>query len=74
MKLFNSLPRFVRDLIIFNSFIFMIHFLATYFLKVPFNIQGSTLLAANVGILIVNLLMHRVKRIREEEKQSKNKK
>ena len=74
MKFFNSLPRFVRDLIIFNSFIFMIHFLATYVLKIQFNIQGSTLMAANVGILIVNLLMHRVRKIREEEKQSKNKK
>lgn len=74
MKLFNSLPRFVRDLIIFNSFIFMIHFLATYVFKIQFNIQGATLMAANVGILIVNLLMHRVKRIREEEKQAKNKK
>ena len=74
MKLFNSLPRFVRDLIIFNSFIFMIHFLANYVFKIAFNIQGSTLMAANVGILIVNLLMHRVRRIREEEKQSRNKK
>lgn len=74
MKLFYALPRFIRDLIIFNSFILMVNFLANYVFKIPFNIQASTLMAANVGILIVNLLMHRVKRIREEEKQSKNKK
>ena len=71
MKLFYSLPRFIRDLIIFNSFILMVHFLATYVFKIQFNLQGSTLMAANVGILIVNLLMHRVRRIREEEKQTK---
>lgn len=74
MKLFYALPRFVRDLIIFNSFVLMVNFLANYVFNIPFNIQASTLMAANVGILIVNLLMHRVKRIREEEKQSKNKK
>lgn len=74
MKLFYSLPRFIRDLIIFNSFVLMVHFLATYVFKIQFNINGSTLMAANVGILIVNLLMHRVKRIREEENGSKNKK
>ena len=72
MKLFYSLPRFVRYLIIFNSFIFMVHFFATYVFKIPFNIQGSTLMAANVGILIVNLFTHRIKRVREEERQSKN--
>ena len=74
MKLFYSLPRFVRDLIIFNSFILMVNFLANYVFNIPFNIQSSTLMAANVGILIVNLFRHRVKRVREEEKQSKNKK
>jgi hypothetical protein len=52
----------------------MIHFLATYVFNIQFNIQGSTLMAANVGILIVNLFMHRVNRIREEEKEkNKNK-
>ncbi len=71
MKWFYALPRFVRDLIIFNSFILMVRFLANYVFNIAFNIQSSTLMAANVGILIVNLFMHRVKKIREEEKQNK---
>lgn len=71
MKWFYSLPRFVRDLIIFNSFVIMVQFLATYVFKRQFSVQTATLMAANVGILIVNLLMHRVRKIKEEEKQSK---
>lgn len=74
MRWFYGLPRFVRDLIIFNSFIFMIRFILNYGLHIDFNIQGNTLMAANVGILIVNLLMYRINKIREEERNSKNKK
>ena len=71
MRWFYGLPRFVRDLIIFNSFIFMIRFILNYGLHIDFNIQGNTLMAANVGILIVNLLMYRINKIREEERNSK---
>lgn len=71
MKFFYSLPRFIRDLIIFNSFIFMIQFLANYVFHIQFSVQSSTLMAGNVGILIVNLLMYRVRKIREEEKENK---
>ncbi len=74
IKFFYSLPRFIRDLIIFNSFILMIRFLAVYLFKIEFNIRSSTLMAANVGILIVNLFNHRVAKVREEEKNEKNKK
>lgn len=74
IKFFYSLPKFVRDLIIFNSFILMVRFLAVYLFKIEFNIRSSTLMAANVGILIVNLFNHRVNKIRAEEKNEKNKK
>ncbi|MGN9164798.1 hypothetical protein ACTNDY_05865 [Tissierellaceae bacterium HCP3S3_D8] len=69
MRWFYSLPRFVRDLVIFNSFIFMIHFILNYALHIEFNIRGNTLMAANVGILIVNLLIYRINKIREEERK-----
>lgn len=52
----------------------MIHFFANYVFKKPFNLNSSTLMAANVGILIVNLFMFRVNKIREEERNEKNKK
>lgn len=73
MRWFYSLPRVIRDLIIFNSFIFMIQFILNYGFHWNYIIKGNTLMAANVGILIVNLLKHRVDKIREEEKLEKEK-
>ena len=46
----------------------MVQFLANYVFHIAFSVDSSTLMAANVGILIVNLFMYRVRKIREEEK------
>ena len=73
MKFFNSLPRVVRDLIIFNSFIFMVRFILNYGFKVEFNVRATTLMAANTSLLIIHVLNHRISAIREEEFAEKNK-
>lgn len=79
MKLFNSLPRVARDLIIFNSFIFMVKFILNYGLKIDFEVRSTTLMAANTGLLIIHVLNHRINVIRQEEmaekaeKEKKNK-
>lgn len=71
MRLFYKFPRVVRDLLIFNSFIFMVQFIINYGLNGNFVIRGNTLMAANVGILIVNLLKYRIDKIRAEERNQK---
>ncbi|MDR7871130.1 MAG: hypothetical protein RIN55_09740 [Tissierellaceae bacterium] len=73
MGWFKRLPRIVRDLIIFNSFIFMIQFIMNYGLRREFAIQSSSLMAANVGIMIVYLFRYRVEKVRAEERAEKNK-
>lgn len=75
MGLFHSLPRVVRDLIIFNSFVFMVKFILNYVFHIDFNVRSSTLMAANTGLLIIHVLNHRINIIRREdmEKKEKNK-
>lgn len=73
MKLFKSLPRVVRDLIVFNSFIFMTDFILNYGFKIAFNVRSSTLMAANTGLLIIHVLNHRINAIRQEEMAEKEK-
>lgn len=79
MKFFNSLPRVVRDLIIFNSFIFMVRFILNYGFKIDFEVRAETLMAANTGLLIIHVLNHRINAIKQEEmaekaeKEKKNK-
>ena len=74
MKIFQSLPRVVRDLIIFNSFIFMVQFIFNYGFHREFNIRSTTLMAANTGLLIIHVLNHRINVIRQEELAEKEKK
>lgn len=74
MRLFFSLPRVVRDLIIFNSFIFMVRFILNYGLNIEFNVRSTTLMAANTGLLIIHVLNHRINVIRQEELAEKEKK
>lgn len=74
MRFFYSLPRIVRDLIIFNSFIFMVKFILNYGLHIEFNIRSTTLMAANVGLLIIHVLNHRINVIRQEEMEEKKNK
>lgn len=74
MKFFYSLPRVVRDLIIFNSFIFMSKFILNYAFKIDFNVRGSTLMAANTSLLIIHLLNHRINVVKREEMEEKEKK
>lgn len=73
MGWFNRLPRLVRDLIIFNSFIFMMRGIIVYGFGHKFEISSSSLMAANVGIMIVFLFRYRVDKIREEERAEKEK-
>ena len=73
MGWYNKLPRLVRDLIIFNSFIFMMRGIIIYGFGHDFEIRSDTLMAANVGLMIVFLFRYRVNRIREEEKAEKEK-
>ena len=73
MGLFKRLPKIVRDLIVFNSFIFMMQFILNYGLGQNFIIRGNALLAANTGLLIVYLLRHRIEKVRAEERAEKRK-
>lgn len=73
MSLFKRLPKVVRDLIVFNSFILMVQFILNYGLGENFVIRGNSLMAANAGLLIVYLLKYRVEKIRTEEKSEKKK-
>ena len=73
MKFFYSLPRVVRDLIIFNSFIFMVKFILNYGFHIEFNIRSSTLMAANTGLLIIHVINHRINTIRREDMEKKEK-
>lgn len=74
MRFFYSLPRVVRDLIIFNSFVFMVKFILNYGFNIDFSVRSSTLMAANVGLLIVHLLNHRINVIRKEDMEEEEKK
>lgn len=71
MGWFKRLPNVVKDLIIFNSFIFMMQFILNYGLGKNFVIRGNALMAANTGLLIVYLFRYRVDKIRAEEKSKK---
>lgn len=73
MGFFRRLPKIVRDLIVFNSFIFMMQFILNYGLGQNFVIRGNALMAANTGLLIVYLLRYRVLKVRSEERVEKNK-
>ena len=73
MGFFRRLPKVVRDLLVFNSFIFMVQFILNYGLGRDFVIRGNTLMAANTGLLIVYLLRYRVEKVRAEEKAEKMK-
>ncbi|NLY44837.1 MAG: hypothetical protein GX053_02440 [Tissierella sp.] len=73
MAWFRRLPKIVRDLIIFNSFIFMVQFIFNYGLGKEFLIRGNALMAANTGLLIVYLLRYRVEKVRAEERATKHK-
>lgn len=73
MKFFYSLPRVVRDLIIFNSFIFMVKFILNYGFHIDFNVRSNTLMAANAGLLIIHVLNHRINVIRREDMEKKEK-
>lgn len=73
MNFYRRLPRPVRDLIVFNSFIFMMQFILNYGLKQNFVIRSNALLAANTGILIVYLLKYRIQKVRAEERAKKQK-
>ena len=71
MGWFKRLPRIIRDLLVFNSFIFMMQFILNYGLGKNFVIRSNALMAANTGLLIVYLLRYRVEKIRAEEKSEK---
>lgn len=73
MGFFRKLPKVVRDLVVFNSFILMIQFILNYGLGQEFVIRASALMAANAGLLIVYLLRYRVEKVRAEERAKKNK-
>lgn len=73
MSFFRRLPKIVRDLIVFNSFIFMVQFILNYGLGRDFAIRGNALMAANTGLLIVYLLRYRVAKVRAEERAEKKK-
>ncbi len=73
MGFFRRLPRVIRDLIIFNSFIFMMQFILNYGLGENFVIRGNALLAANTGLLIVYLLKYRIEKVRSEEREESRK-
>lgn len=73
MGFYRRLPRVVKDLIVFNSFIFMMQFILNYGLGENFIIRSEALLAANVGVLIVFLVKYRIEKVREEERAEKNK-
>lgn len=71
MGFFKRLPKVVRDLVVFNSFILMMQFILNYGLGEEFVIRGSALMAANAGLLIVYLLRYRVAKVRAEERAAK---
>ena len=73
MAWYKRLPRVVRDLIVFNSFIIMVQFIMNYGLKREFIIRSSALMAANAGLLIVYLFRYRVEKVRAEEISQKKK-
>ena len=75
MGFYRRLPKIVRDIIVFNSFIFMIQFILNYGLGNNFVIRGNSLMAANTGLLIVYLFRYRVDKVKAEErsKVKKNK-
>lgn len=74
MGFYKRLPKVVRDLIVFNSFILMMQFILNYGLNQNFVIRGNALMAANTGLLIVYLLRYRVDKVRAEERATKHKK
>ena len=73
MGFYRRLPKVVRDLIVFNSFILMMQFILNYGLGQNFIVSGNALLAANTGLLIVYLLKYRIEKVRAEERNEKNK-
>lgn len=73
MGFYRRLPKVVRDLIVFNSFILMMQFILNYGLGQNFIVRGNALLAANTGLLIVYLLKYRIEKVRAEERNEKNK-
>lgn len=74
LRWFYNLPRVIKDLIVFNSFIFMVQFIMNYGLNKNLIVRSNTLMAANAGILIVSLLKYRIDKIREEERNVSEKK
>lgn len=73
MNFYRRLPKVVKDLIVFNSFIFMMQFILNYILGENFVIRSNALMAANTGLLIVYLLRYRIEKVRAEERAQKNK-
>ena len=73
MSWFKRLPRIVRDLLVFNAFIFAAKFIINYGLKKEFIISSTSLIAANVGVTIVYLYKYKIEKTKAEERVEKNK-
>lgn len=74
MGFYKRLPKVVRDLIVFNSFILMMQFILNYGLGQNFIVRANALMAANAGLLIVYLLRYRIEKVKAEERTEKSKK
>ena len=56
---FQKIGRFFRDVLIFNSFIFMMYGILTYGFGLDFTIRKESLMAVNVGLMMFLLLKYR---------------